>query len=52
MGAYSYLKTESSTNQFEKENWIDILDDLMQMQYHAGNLKGYLDYKKFLDFLN
>lgn len=52
IGADSYRKTESSTNQFEKENWIDILDDLMHMQYHAGNLKGYLDYKEFLDFLN
>ncbi len=52
MGADSYRKTEGSTNQFEKVNWMDILKDLMQMQYHAGNLKGYLDYKKFWDFMN
>lgn len=34
-----------------KENWMDIVKEMMQMQYHAGNLKGYLDYKQFWDFM-
>ena len=36
---------------FDKENWMDIVKEMMQMQYHAGNLKGYLDYKQFWDFM-
>ena len=36
---------------FDKENSIDIVKEMMQMQYHAGNLKGYLDYKQFWDFM-
>ena len=38
-------------NLFDKENWMDIVKEMMQMQYHAGNLKGYLDYKQFWDFM-
>ena len=34
---------------FIKKNWIKAVNDIMQMQYDAGNVKGYLDYKKFLD---
>lgn len=30
---------------------MDIVKEMMQMQYHAGNLKGYLDYKQFWDFM-
>lgn len=29
----------------------DIVKDIMQMQYYAGNLEGYLHYKQFWDFL-
>ena len=36
---------------FDKENWMDIVKEMMQMQYHVGNLKGYLDYKQFWDFM-
>ena len=38
-------------NCLDKCNWIDIVKGAMQMQYDAGNLAGYLDYKKFWDFL-
>lgn len=36
---------------FDKMNWVDIVKYAMQVQYDAGNLTGYLDYKKFWDFL-
>lgn len=36
---------------FEKKDWISMLKDLMDMQYKLGNHKGYMDYKKFHDFL-
>ena len=37
---------------FGMTNWISVLKDAMQMQYNVGNLKGYLDYKQFWDFLD
>ena len=36
---------------FDKENWLEIIKDVMEMQYRAGNLKGYMEYKKFLQTL-
>lgn len=36
---------------FDKTNWVGRLKDMMQMQYRCGNLKGYLEYKNFRDFL-
>ena len=36
---------------FGMEDWISVLKDAMQTQYDAGNLKGYLGYKQFGDFL-
>ena len=36
---------------FGMKDWISVLKDAMQTQYDAGNLKGYLDYKQFWDFL-
>ena len=41
----------SQDNCLDKHNWVNIVKDAMQMQYDAGNLVGYLDYKKFWDFL-
>ena len=37
---------------FGMNDWISVLKDAMQTQYDAGNLKGYLYYKQFLDFLD
>lgn len=34
-----------------KENWLEIIKEVMEMQYKAGNLKGYMEYKKFLNTL-
>ena len=54
-GARSYRQTEeqkySADSVFEKVNWVDIIRDFMQMQYDVGNMKGYLDYKNLLGFL-
>lgn len=35
----------------DKMNWVGIVKYAMQVQYDAGNLAGYMDYKKFWDFL-
>lgn len=37
---------------FEQRSWMDNLKEMMEMQYSAGNLEGYLGYKKLWDFLN
>ncbi len=51
----SYAQTEqqkyTADSVFDKVNWVDIIRDFMQMQYDAHNMKGYLDYKKLLGFL-
>lgn len=53
IGAKSnYNSSTGSSSLFNKENWQDIVKDIMQMQYRAGNLEGYLHYKQFWDFLN
>ena len=31
---------------------MDIVKGIMQMQFRAGNLNSYLDYKQFWDFLD
>lgn len=53
MGAKSYHNnSDGSGSLFDKENWQEIVKDIMQMQYRAGNLEGYLHYKRFWDFLD
>lgn len=34
----------------EKYNWLELARSFMQMQYNGGNIQGYLDFKKFVDF--
>lgn len=34
-----------------KMNWVDIVKNVMQEQYGFGNLKGYLEWKTFLELL-
>ena len=36
---------------FSQVNWFDVIKSLMDMQYRANNLNGYLKYKGFYDFL-
>lgn len=53
IGAKSnYNSLNGSASLFDKENWQDIVKNIMQMQYSAGNLEGYLHYKRFWDFLD
>lgn len=46
------LGNVSDSFKAEKYNWLELAKSFMQMQYGAGNLKGYLDYKKFVDFFS
>lgn len=41
----------SGGNLFTKVNWPEAVRNMMQMQYNAGNLEGYMHYKSFWDFL-
>lgn len=34
----------------EKFDWTKIVNDLMESSYHYGDLKGYIEWKKFLGF--
>lgn len=36
---------------FTAKDWVKAVRDMMQMQYDANNLAGYLDYKKFYDYM-
>jgi hypothetical protein len=36
----------------EKFDWTKIVNDLMESSYHYGDLKGYMEWKKFLGFLD
>lgn len=52
MGASGFYRDSSrGADFFHKTDWLNVIEDFMQMQYDAGNLKGYLDDKKFWDFL-
>ena len=54
-GAREHRRTSrpgySSDSVFEKSNWVELFREYMQMQYMAGNRKGYLAHKKLLGFL-
>ena len=34
-----------------KINWVEAVKDIMQSSYNRGDLKGYMEWKKFLSFL-
>ena len=34
----------------EKTDWVKIVNDIMQLEYRFGDLKGYMEWKKFLGF--
>lgn len=35
----------------EKTDWVKIVNDIMQSEYRYGDLKGYMEWKKFLGLL-
>lgn len=45
------LRSSYQTCMPTKTNWVNVVNSLMQDQYSAGNLQGYLNYSKFLGFL-
>ena len=36
----------------EKMDWVSMVEDVMESVYQYGDMKGYMDWKKFLDLLN
>ena len=42
----------ASWNFSEKTDWVKIVNDIMQSEYSYGDLKGYMEWKKFLGFLD
>lgn len=51
--AASHLEQKSSASwdYSTKINWVDAVKDIMQSAYGYGDLKGYMEWKKFLSFL-
>lgn len=44
-GCYTY------EDLLEKRNWMTVFKDWMQMQYEAGNIAGYHQYRRFYDLI-
>ena len=44
-------KTSGSWNYSKNINWVETVKDIMQSSYSYGDLKGYLEWKKFLGFI-
>ena len=51
--AASHANQQSSVSwdYLTKINWVDTVRDIMQSAYGYGDLKGYMEWKKFLSFL-
>ena len=45
-------RSSASWNFSEKTDWVEIVKDIMQSEYSYGDLKGYMEWKKFLSFLD
>ena len=44
-------KTSASWDYSRNINWVETVKDIMQSTYSYGDLKGYMEWKKFLSFL-
>ena len=51
IGANAIYNADSGYSYFDKTDWLGMIRDMMQMQYDAGNLAGYVKYKQFWDSL-
>ena len=49
--AHLNQKSSASWDYSTKTNWVDTVKDIMQSVYAYGDLKGYMEWKKFLSFL-
>ena len=45
-------RSSASWNFSEKTDWVEIVKGIMQSEYSYGDLKGYMEWKKFLGFLD
>ena len=45
------LRSAGSWSLSEKTDWVNIVNDIMQSAYRYGDLKGCMEWKKFLGFL-
>ncbi|MDE6714612.1 MAG: hypothetical protein K2K20_12870 [Lachnospiraceae bacterium] len=45
-------RSSSSWSFSTKMNWVDIVKDIMQSEYSYGDLKGYMEWQKFLGLLD
>ncbi|MDE6319328.1 MAG: hypothetical protein K2M22_06430 [Lachnospiraceae bacterium] len=53
--AKTFKDDESSSGSWDfsaKVDWVKIVNDIMQSEYRYGDLKGYMEWKKFLGFLD
>lgn len=53
--AKTFKDDESSSGSWNfsaKVDWVKIVNDIMQSEYRYGDLKGYMEWKKFLEFLD
>ena len=44
-------RSSASWSFSEKTDWVKIVNDIMQSEYSYGDLKGYMEWKKFLGLL-
>lgn len=56
MGSHAHYQGElgggsDHEDLFKKTDWLAVVKNIMDMQYQLGNMKGYMDYKNFFDFL-
>ncbi len=53
MRSHAYYQGErGGGSDYENLDWLAVLKNIMSMQYQLGNMKGYMDYKDFFDFLS
>lgn len=56
--SYTYMVLKCGAEKFRfvvfstKMNWVDIVKDIMQSEYSYGDLKGYMEWQKFLGLLD
>ena len=57
MGSHAYYQGEQGGGSdyedlFKLTDWLAVVKNNMDMQYQLGNMKGYMNYKSFFDFLS
>lgn len=47
-----FADATDGAERWAKRDWTKLAASIMRMQYDSGNLKGYLEYKKFVEFFH